>query len=125
ILSDTNRADAWIAEEAVFRQIIEQADVSCPVYYRRRTDNSERKAGNIADWVRRWGGDYEAMIILDADSILSADTLVTLTRRLVAAPGVGLIQTLPRIVRASSLYGRAQQFANHCYGPIYARGLAA
>ncbi|MBK6739484.1 MAG: glucans biosynthesis glucosyltransferase MdoH [Haliea sp.] len=125
ILSDTNQADAWVAEEAVFRRIIEAADSSCPIYYRRRTDNHERKAGNIADWVRRWGGAYEAMIVLDADSILSADTLVTLTRRMAAAPGVGLIQSLPRIVRAKSLYGRAQQFANQCYGPIYARGLAA
>lgn len=125
ILSDTNQADAWIEEEAVFRRVVMDADASCPVYYRRRADNSERKAGNIADWVRRWGGDYEAMIILDADSIISADTLITLTRRMAAAPGVGLIQSLPRIVRATSLYGRAQQFANQCYGPIYARGLAA
>ncbi|TCO76803.1 glucans biosynthesis glucosyltransferase MdoH [Chromatocurvus halotolerans] len=125
ILSDSNQAEAWIEEEAVFRRVILDADASCPVYYRRRADNRERKAGNIADWVRRWGGDYEAMIILDADSIISADTLITLTRRMAAAPGVGLIQSLPRIVRATSLYGRAQQFANQCYGPIYARGLAA
>jgi len=124
ILSDTNQADAWIDEEAVFKSIV-SADTDCPVFYRRRADNRERKAGNIADWVTRWGGDYEAMIVLDADSIISPDTLVTLSRRIAAAPGVGLIQTLPRIVRARSLYGRAQQFANQCYGPIYARGLAA
>lgn len=124
ILSDTNQPDAWIAEESVFRSIV-SADASCPVFYRRRANNSERKAGNIADWVTRWGGDYEATIVLDADSIISPDTLVTLSRRIAAAPGIGLIQTLPRIVRAQSLYGRAQQFANQCYGPIYAGGLAA
>ncbi|MDO8861633.1 glucans biosynthesis glucosyltransferase MdoH [Haliea sp. E1-2-M8] len=125
ILSDSNQADAWIAEQAVFREVILEADECCPVFYRHRANNSERKAGNIADWVQRWGGGYEAMIILDADSIISADTLIRLTRRMAAAPGVGLIQTLPRIVHAKSLYGRAQQFANQCYGPIYARGLAA
>jgi len=125
ILSDTNQADAWIAEEAVFRSIVAPADAGCPVFYRHRSNNRERKAGNIADWVTRWGGDYEAMIILDADSIISPENLVTLSRRIAAAPGVGLIQTLPRVVRARSLYGRAQQFANQCYGPIYARGLAA
>lgn len=124
ILSDTNQADAWVDEEAVFKSIV-SADADCPVFYRRRADNSERKAGNISDWVTRWGGDYEAMIILDADSVISTDTLVTLSRRIAAAPGIGLIQTLPRIVRAQSLYGRAQQFANQCYGPIYAGGLAA
>jgi membrane glycosyltransferase len=125
ILSDTNQADAWVAEEAVFRPVVLGADATCPVFYRRRGSNAERKAGNIADWVRRWGGAYEAMIVLDADSIISPDNLVTLSRRMAAAPGVGLIQTLPRIVRARSLYGRAQQFANQCYGPIYGRGLAA
>lgn len=125
ILSDTNQADAWVAEEDVFRSIIVPDDAICPVFYRRRANNHERKAGNIADWVTRWGGAYEAMIILDADSVISADTLVTLSRRMAAAPGVGLIQTLPRIVRAQSLYGRAQQFANQCYGPVYAGGLAA
>ncbi|MEX1298042.1 MAG: glucans biosynthesis glucosyltransferase MdoH, partial [Desulfotignum sp.] len=81
-------------------------------------------AGNIGDWVQRWGGDYGAMIVLDADSVMSADAVVTLSRRLAASPGVGLIQTLPTIVFADTLYGRVQQFANHCFGPVYAAGLS-
>lgn len=125
ILSDTNCANAWIKEEDVFFDLINDDKSGCPVYYRHRQDNNERKAGNIADWVQRWGGDYEAMIVLDADSIMSADCFITLSRRLAGAPGVGLIQTLPTIVRAETLYGRLQQFANHCFGPIYAEGLSA
>ncbi|MEM9759462.1 MAG: glucans biosynthesis glucosyltransferase MdoH, partial [Pseudomonadota bacterium] len=93
-------------------------------YYRHRKVNTERKAGNIADWVQRWGGDFEAMLILDADSVISPESMVCMARRLAACPGLGLIQTLPDIVRARSLYGRLQQFANQCYGPVYARGLA-
>lgn len=65
------------------------------------------------------------MIVLDADSVMSADCMLTLSRRMAASPGVGLIQTLPTIVRANTLYGRLQQFANHCFGPIYAEGLSA
>ena len=42
------------------------------VYYRRREHNTDRKAGNIADWVRTWGGAYESMVILDADSLMGA-----------------------------------------------------
>lgn len=125
ILSDTNHADAWIAEEQAFLDVIDKETQGCPVYYRRRRDNSERKAGNIADWVQRWGGAYEAMIVLDADSTMSAACMQTLARRLAAAPEVGLIQTLPTIVRAHTLFGRLQQYANHCFGPIYAEGLAA
>ncbi|HEC59560.1 hypothetical protein LCGC14_0793650 [marine sediment metagenome] len=125
ILSDTNRADAWVREEEAFFELTNDAKTDCPIYYRRRQNNEERKAGNIADWVQRWGGAYEAMIVLDADSVMSADCFITLSRRLAAAPGVGLIQTLPTIVRAETLYGRLQQFANHCFGPIYAEGLSA
>lgn len=125
ILSDTNQAEAWLTEEKAFLPLFEAHNDDCPVYYRRRANNNERKAGNIADWVQNWGGDYEAMIVLDADSIMNADTMLTLSRRLAAAPEVGLIQTLPTIVRASSLYGKLQQFANHCFGPIYAEGLSA
>lgn len=125
ILSDTNRAGEWLHEEATFHHLTGAADLSCPVYYRRRSHNSERKAGNIADWIQRWGGSYGAMTVLDADSIMSPEALITMSRRLAAAPGVGLIQTLPELIRARSLYGRLQQFANQCYGPIYARGFAA
>lgn len=125
ILSDTNKADAWIAEEQAFLDLINKDQAGCPVYYRRRLKNTERKAGNIGDWVQRWGGAYEAMIVLDADSIMSAESMLALSRRMAASPGVGLIQTLPTIVRATTLYGRLQQFANHCFGPIYAEGLSA
>ncbi len=125
ILSDTNNAHAWIREENAFLNIVNHDEHGCPVYYRRRQKNTERKAGNIADWVQTWGGAYEAMIVLDADSVMSAQCMLTLSRRLAGAPGVGLIQTLPTLVRGKSLYGRLQQFAGHCYGPIYARGLSA
>ncbi len=125
ILSDTNQADTWLAEEKAFIELFETQNEDCPVYYRRRANNQERKAGNIAHWVSNWGGAYEAMIVLDADSLMSAQSMVTLSRRLAAAPHIGLIQTLPTLISASSLYGKLQQFANHCFGPIYAEGLSA
>ncbi len=125
LLSDTNKADAWIAEEQAFFDLINKDESGCPVYYRRRQQNTERKAGNIGDWVQRWGGAYDAMIVLDADSVMNAESMLALSRRLAASPSVGLIQTLPTIVRANTLYGRLQQFANHCFGPIYAEGLSA
>ncbi|ETX11246.1 glucosyl transferase [Marinomonas ushuaiensis DSM 15871] len=125
ILSDTNKADAWIAEEEAFNSLLNNDQSICPIYYRRRNNNKERKAGNIADWVTRFGGAYECMIVLDADSLMSADCFQSLTRRMKAEPSLGLIQTLPTLIRANTLYGRIQQFANHCFGPVYASGLAA
>ncbi len=123
-LSDSNNPDAWILEEAALRQLHREAPPGCPFYYRHRAQNSERKAGNLADWVQRWGGGYEAMVVLDADSVMAPETLLTLVRRLAADPGVGLIQTLPRLIRGRTLFARLQQFAGACYGPVHAFGLA-
>ena len=125
ILSDSNSPDAWISEEAVFAALIAEADDRCPIYYRHRRQNTERKAGNIADWITRWGGGYDAMLVLDADSLMAPETVIEMARRLQDDPGLGLLQSLPAIVRAQSLYARLQQFANRCYGPIFGNGLAA
>ncbi len=124
ILSDTTRPDNWIQEEKVFQALIRENGKQCQIYYRHRQDNHERKAGNIADWVQRWGGAYESMIVLDADSVMGVDVILKLATRLEAAPAVGLIQTLPTIVNGRSVYARLQQFANRCYGPIFGNGLA-
>ncbi|MFC3051454.1 glucans biosynthesis glucosyltransferase MdoH [Kordiimonas pumila] len=125
ILSDSNQPKAWLREEHVFHQLMESADANCPIYYRHRTDNAERKAGNISDWVTRWGGAYEAMLILDADSIMSPETMVEMARRMEDDDGLGLLQSLPSIVLADSLYARLQQFANRRYGLIFGNGLSA
>ncbi|MDT8398621.1 MAG: glucans biosynthesis glucosyltransferase MdoH [Pseudomonadales bacterium] len=125
ILSDTNRPAAWIGEEQVFHTLIEASGQDCPIYYRHRRQNNERKAGNIADWVMRWGGAFEAMLVLDADSIMNPATMIEMARRLEADPGLGLLQTLPSIVLADSLYARLQQFANRAYGPVFGNGLSA
>lgn len=125
ILSDSNKADSAVKEKQAFYPILNHDNDKCPVYYRRRYDNAERKAGNIADWVTRFGGAYESMIVLDADSLMSADCLISLSRRMAAEPGMGLIQTLPTLIQADTLYSRLQQFANQCFGPIYASGLSS
>ena len=125
ILSDTTNPAAWMREEQAFHDLIRDASVHCPVYYRHRRHNTERKAGNIADFVQRWGGAFEAMLVLDADSIMAPSTMIEMARRMEANPGLGLLQTLPGIVMAETLFGRLQQFANRLYGPIFANGLAA
>ena len=44
--------------------------------------NRERKVGNITDWVERWGGAYDFMLVLDADSLMEAETILELARRM-------------------------------------------
>src|SRR5947208_7888531 len=64
------------------------------------------------------------MIILDADSLMTADTIVRLASAMETHPNVALIQTLPVIVNARTLFARLQQFAGRLYGPAIAAGIA-
>ncbi len=123
ILSDTNLAEIWIAEEAGFLALRARLGAA-GLYYRRRANNLERKAGNIADWVRRFGAAYPQMMTLDADSVMEGSSIVRLAGAMEAHPGVGLIQTLPVIVGGGTLFARMQQFAGRLYGPMIAHGIA-
>ncbi|MEM8553534.1 MAG: glucans biosynthesis glucosyltransferase MdoH [Pseudomonadota bacterium] len=122
VLSDT-RGDAW-DETAAMDRLRALAPMRTPVFYRRRVENTDRKVGNLSDWVRRWGGAHEAFVVLDADSLMSAQTIVTLSDDMASDPDAGLIQTGPQIIGARSLFARAQGFASAIYGPTLGRGLA-
>ncbi|MGK7862754.1 glucans biosynthesis glucosyltransferase MdoH [Falsiroseomonas sp. E2-1-a4] len=124
ILSDTTDPDAWVAEEAAFLALRERTGDHAHIFYRRRPKNHERKAGNIAEWVQRFGGAYPQMLVLDADSVMEGDALVRLAAAMEAHPDVGLIQTLPVIVNGNSFFARMQQFAGRVYGPMIAAGIA-
>ena len=85
--------------------------------------NIGRKAGNIAEFVRNWGGAYDYMIVLDADSIMSGQSLVTLAQTMDAHPTVGIIQTLPLLAGRETLFARLLQFAVRVSGPMFGSGL--
>lgn len=124
ILSDTTDPDIWVAEEAAFLALRARTGGHGCIFYRHRRFNTERKAGNISDWVRRFGGEYPQMLVLDADSVMSGEAIVRLAAAMAAHPDVGLIQTLPIIVNGTSLFARMQQFAGRVYGPLIAHGIA-
>jgi membrane glycosyltransferase len=123
ILSDTTASNVWIEEEEAFLAL-RQRTGSAQIFYRRRKKNIARKAGNIADWVTRWGGAYPQFLILDADSVMQAQTLLRLVAAMEAHADVGIIQTLPIITGGVTLFARMQQFAGRVYGPLIAHGIA-
>jgi membrane glycosyltransferase len=123
VLSDTTEPAVWVAEEGAFLRL-RAALGAAHVFYRHRTRNVGRKAGNVGEWVIRFGGAYDHMIVLDADSLMSGETIVRLAAAMERHPNVGLIQTLPQLVNGETLFARLQQFATHVYGPLIARGIA-
>jgi membrane glycosyltransferase len=125
ILSDSTNADAWIRESVGVERLRGALADFMPVWYRRRWQNIARKSGNVEDFVTRWGGRYEYMIVLDADSLIDASTLKRLVDMMQADPKLGILQTAPQLIGARTFFGRLQQFAACLYGPIITRGLSA
>jgi membrane glycosyltransferase len=125
ILSDSTNPDVWIAEERAFLALRERLGPGARLYYRHRPKNHHRKAGNIADFVSRWGGHYDHMLVLDADSLMTGECIVRLAIAMEADPDAGLIQTLPLIINRNTFFARLQQFAAKVYGPVIATGLSA
>jgi membrane glycosyltransferase len=125
ILSDSTNADAWIRETLTVNALRGSLLSIMPVWYRRRWRNIARKSGNIEDFVTRWGGRYDHMIVLDADSLIDAPTLQRLVQNMNADPNLGILQTAPQLIGATTFFGRLQQFAGCVYGPVITRGLSA
>ncbi|HEX4180028.1 MAG TPA: glucans biosynthesis glucosyltransferase MdoH [Caulobacteraceae bacterium] len=122
ILSDTQDGEVGKAEASGFLKLRLRLGDSIAVYYRRRRKNIDRKSGNLADWVRRFGDAYDYMLVLDADSLMSADTMVGLAAGMDRDPKLGLLQTSPTIINAETPFARLQQFACRLYGPMFSRG---
>ena len=124
VLSDTRSQEIAKQEEALFVRLVEEAGGEGRIFYRRRTENTGKKAGNIEDFIVRSGGAYDYALILDADSLMEGETILEMVRRMEEDPHLGLLQTLPKIIRAQSRFGRAMQFAASFYSPVFCRGLA-
>jgi membrane glycosyltransferase len=123
ILSDSADPAQWVKEEEGWLDWCREEDGFDRIFYRRRGVRVKRKSGNIADFCRRWGRNYRYMIVLDADSVMTGETIVRLVRLMEARPDAGIIQTLPVAVNRRSLFARFQQFAGRIYGPLFAAGL--
>lgn len=125
VLSDSRDPDVWLAEQAAWDRWVDELGARGRLFYRRRRVNLRHKSGNVADFLRRWGSNYDYFVVLDADSIMDGATLLRMAAVMDAHPRAGIVQAPPRIVAAGSLFARLQQFANQLYGPLFSTGLAA
>lgn len=124
VLSDTRDPAILAAEQAALAGLQRELGERLPLHYRHRSDNAGRKAGNLAEFCRRWGRRYQFMLVLDADSRMDGAAIRRLVGRMQADPGIGLIQTVPLPAGQSSLLARLMQFAAAVHAPMLATGQA-
>jgi membrane glycosyltransferase len=112
VLSDTDVAEIAAAEEAMvaaWRAAV-PPELAERITYRRRTSNAGFKAGNVRDFCERWGQNYELMLPLDADSVMSGPAIVRLVRMIQAHPRIGILQSLVVGMPSHSAFARVFQF---------------
>ena len=124
VLSDSRDEAAARAEAFWFARLVAHRGGEGRMFYRRRERNVGRKAGNVGEFLAQSGGAYDYALILDADSVMEGATVVEMIRRMEAEPQLGLLQTLPQVVRSQTIFGRAMQFAAALHSPIFSRGIA-
>lgn len=121
VLSDTGDVDAIEREARAFGDLITGGRVT----YRRRTHNAGRKPGNIADWLRPHGAAYDYMMVLDADSRMSARRVRQMVWQLETRPRTGLIQAGIALIPGRSGFGRHQRTSSRLLSNNFGRGFAA
>ncbi|KGE02628.1 glucans biosynthesis glucosyltransferase MdoH [Pseudohaliea rubra] len=121
VLSDTHEAVRIADEEAALAPLI----AAGTVVYRRRSERTGHKPGNIAEWLAARSDGFTYMLVLDADSRMSAGRIRALMHRIETEPGLGLLQAGIARVRGRSLFGRHQRLSGRLLSPHFGRGLAA
>ena len=110
ILSDSSLPEIVGAEAASFGSLIARWKNTIPITYRRRTENTGFKYGNIRDFCDRWGKNHDFALILDADSFMTAEISLRLVRIAQANPSLGILQTLVVGMPSVSVFARLFQF---------------
>jgi len=110
VLSDTSDPALAAAEEGAVAAWRKEDPDRARIVYRRRSDNTGYKAGNVREFCAHWGSDYALMLPLDADSLMSGDQILRLVRMMQAHPKIGILQSLVVGMPSQSAFARIFQF---------------
>jgi membrane glycosyltransferase len=110
VLSDTDDAAIAAAEEERFAELARTWHGRMAIDYRRRALNTGFKGGNIRDFCERWGSRHDFALVLDADSIMTAQAVLRLVRIMQIEPRLGILQSLVIGMPSTSAFARLFQF---------------
>ena len=110
LLSDTQDPAKAAAEEAAFAGWRRRLGPGIRVEYRRRADNHGHKTGNLWNFLEQHGREFDLLLVLDADSVMSGDSVLRLVRTMEAHPEIGILQQLIVGLPSLSPFARIFQF---------------
>jgi membrane glycosyltransferase len=127
LLSDSTDPEVRLEEERACSGLLRHFEAnpsgSGRLFLVRRSERTGYKAGNVANFLRLHGADYEFMLVLDADSVMTGERIRRLIRKLEQRPRTALIQSLMTIYRARTLFARIMQSSQNPQSALYSAGL--
>ena len=115
VLSDSSFDDVITQEKDVFSKLAQDWAGKMDVTYRLRTDNWGFKAGNISEFCDEWGAQHDFMLTLDADSVMSASSVLRMVRVMQNNDNLGILQSLVVGLPSDSAFTRVFQFGTVSY----------
>lgn len=117
VLSDTQDPHLAAIEAAALAQ-------HPAVFYRRRTANTGFKAGNVMAFLDHHTEGFDLALMLDADSQMTAESVVSLVRIIQADSQLGIVQHLTVGAPAEAAFPRLFQFGMRAGMRVWATGQA-
>ena len=124
VLSDSSEPNIIKDEEVVYRDLQTRWKGEFEVIYRHRTVNTGFKAGNIRDFCNQWGHLHDYMLVIDADSFMSAACILKLVRLMQSNPRTGILQSLVVGMPTRSPFARVFQYGMRLGMRSYTMGSA-
>ncbi len=125
VLSDTDDPSIAADEAALVERLEARFGTRVGITYRRRERGGGYKAGNLRDFCERWGTAHEALIVLDADSVMTPAAMLRLVRVMQVHPEIGILQTLATGLPSASAFARIFQFGMRLGMRSYTLGAAS
>jgi len=123
VLSDTPDGPAATAEAAAVGRFA-AAHPPGAVRYRRRQENTGFKAGNVMEFLDHHAAGFDYLLLLDADSRMSAATVRRLVAAMAAEPGMAIVQPTIAAHGEDSAFARLFGFGHRHGTRIWATGQA-
>jgi len=110
MLSDSNQPEIAAAEVLAAAFLSQRFGSALEITYRQREDSEGFKAGNLREFCGRWGHQHAFAIVLDADSLMTPQSMLRLVRIMQRCPQIGIVQTLVTGLPSASPFARIFQF---------------
>lgn len=124
LLSDTQDPTAAAEEQSALAAFRATDPHPERIHYRRRAKNTGFKAGNVMDFLDHHAQGIDLVLMLDADSAMTAPAVLRLVRIMQADPTMGIVQNLTVGKPAPAAFPRLFQFGMRAGMRVWATGQA-